>query len=358
MTFRDMPRHERLSQIGGLVSDTPAFLAASQIVRTCYDNWRTQVEGTCSFVVGDTGAGKTTVADEFLIGLARELGGVASLGSSEIASSGHEMPPSWSVTIKTDTGIIRPVMKVFIAPQPRFIALMSDFLRQMGVGTRARPTMGELITLAVHHAHKQQLRLVIFDESQHVVEQRISYEAADVFKHLMNLARVQIVGMGMPHALDIPDVNGQVGRRTVERHEIPPFACTPDDPKSAYMRFAATVEAELPFDAPSGLNQPDLALRMHLATAGYVGRYMPLVHAAATRAIDDGRSHLSRTLLGEAYRAKEGVDDAENPFLMGDPDPERFKAIRMRILARKAAAAEGSRGGSGHGRPRVPDFTK
>ena len=44
----------------------------------------------------------------------------------------------------------------------------------------------------------------------------------------------------------------------------------------------------LPFDEPSNLSHPDMALRIHQATGGYVGEIMKLIHKACELAIEDG----------------------------------------------------------------------
>jgi hypothetical protein len=115
------------------------------------------------------------------------------------------------------------------------------------------------------------------------------------------------------------------------------------------------VEEALPFDKPSGLDQPDLALRMHLASSGYVGRYMNLVQAASERAIDDGLTFIGPKLLATTFRAIEGVADDENPFFMAAPEPDTYSVVRGRVRARKATAAARAVPGSSRSRP---DFRK
>lgn len=232
MAFRDMSRADRLKRIGTFHSDTPAFQAAKQVVEDLDGDWRTAAEGACVFVVGENGAGKSTVADDFVAEIAAKTGGVACRGHVEVLPTGDKMPPSWGVRLKTANGYERPVVKVGIGPKPRFNGLMADYLLQLGVKAPAKPTFGQLTTLAVHHTIVQKVRTVIFDETQQVVEAQSSWEAADLFRHLLDLARVQVVLMGMPHALDIADINKAVGRRTRDRHTIPPFECTPDEPGS------------------------------------------------------------------------------------------------------------------------------
>ncbi|GJE81016.1 ATP-binding protein [Methylorubrum thiocyanatum] len=359
MAYRDMPRRERLREIGSFHSDTPAFLEAKGIIANLHADWQTSAEGSCVFIVGDNGAGKSTVADDFLEDIAGKTGGTACRGNVEVLPSGEKMPPSWGVRVRTSQGFERPVIKIEIGPKPRFNALMADYLLQLGIRPRANATYGELTTLCVHHSILQRVRTVIFDESQEVVEHASSWEAANVFRHLVNTARVQVLLMGMPHALDIADINPAVRRRTRERHTIQPFECTPDDPESAYMRFCRDAEAILPFDRPSGLDAPLTALRMHLACGGFPGVYVPFLHAAAGNAISQDLDSITGKVLAETYRKARGASDHENPFVIEDPDPERFKLVAARMKAREAR--EQSRLAERRplaARAGVPDFTK
>jgi len=340
VAFRDKSRSDRLKEIGSFHSDTPAFLSAKQVIVDLDADWRTAAVGACIFVVGENGAGKSTVADDFVREIAERTGGTACHGNVEVLPTGERMPPSWGVRLRTSSGFERPVVKVGIGPRPRFNGLMADYLLQLGVKPSANATFGQLTTLAVHHSITQNVKTVIFDECQQVVESAASWEAADLFRHLLDLARVQVVLMGMPHAVDIADINKAVRRRTRDRHTIPPFECTPDDPKSAYMRFCADAEAILPFDSPSGLDRPDMALRMHLASEGYPGVLVPLLQAAAGNAISKEQDSITKKVLAETYRRARGADDHENPFVIEDPDPERFKVVLARMKARQAREEE------------------
>lgn len=336
MAFRDMSRRDRLMEIGRFHSDTPAFLAGKQVLKLLYEDWRTLAEGSCVTVTGMNGAGKSTVADDFLTEIAAETGGVAVRGNLEVGPSGDKLPPAWGVRLRTDKGFERPVIKVEIGPRPFFISLMTDYLLQLGVKAPAKATFGQLTVLAVHHSIEQKVRMVVFDESQEVVKNQAFHEAADVFRHLLNLARVQVVLMGMPQTEDIPNVNGAVGRRLREQHTIPAFDCVVDDVGSAYMRFCRDAEAILPFDRPSGLDRPLTALRMHLACEGYPGIYVPFLHGAAGNAIAQDLDSITNTVLAETYRRKMKAADHENPFMQDEPDPERFKVVLARLKARRA----------------------
>ncbi|MFF8799869.1 MULTISPECIES: AAA family ATPase [unclassified Methylobacterium] len=334
MAFRDMSRRDRLLEIGRFHSDTPAFLEAKELLTTLHGDWRTGAEGSVVFVVGENGAGKSTVADDYMSDVAAETGGTFYRGEAVEGPDGEELPRSWCVLVQTDKGFERPAVKLEIGPRPSFNSLLSDYLLLLGYRARAKATFGQLISLAVRHSLKQKVRVLVADESQEILWQAGSENGAKLFRHLLNLARVQIVLMGELDALNIPEVNGAVRRRTTARHVIRPFDCTPDDQASPFMAFSRDAESILPFDRPTGLDSPLTALRMHIACGGYPGVYVPFLKNAAGNAIKLDLDSITTKVFADTYRSQFGAEDGENPFLAEDPDPMRFTAMAKRRKAR------------------------
>lgn len=346
MAFRDMSRRERLMEIGRFHSDTPSFLQAKKLLTTLHGDWRTGPEGSVIFVVGEPGAGKSTAADDFMSDVAAEAGGTFFRSEGLEDGGAGEAPKSWCVVVETDKGYQRPAIKLELGPKPTINSILTDYLLLLGIRTTSRAKFGELISLAVRHSLKQKVRTLITDESQEMLSQAGSDSGVKGFRHLLNLARIQIVMMGEPKALAIPEANGAIRRRTTARHVIPPFECTPDDPRSPFMTFSRDADSVLPFDGPTGLSMPLTALRMHIASDGYPGVYVPFLRNAAGIAIEDGLDRITNQVFADTYSTQFGADDAENPFLVDDPDPERFKVLAKRRRAKegreRAAAGAGN----------------
>lgn len=169
MAYRDMPRRDRLLEIGRFHSDTPAFLEAKELLTTLHGDWRTSAEGSVIFVVGENGAGKSTVADDYMSDVAAETGGTFYRGEDVEGPDGEELPRSWCVLAQTDKGYVRPAVKLEIGPRPSFNSLLSDYLLLLGYRARAQATFGQLMSLAVKHSLKQKVRVLIADESQEIL---------------------------------------------------------------------------------------------------------------------------------------------------------------------------------------------
>lgn len=357
MKNSELSRRERLRSISSLLVETVPFTEATNIIRRTYKNWNTRAEGTCAFVVGESGAGKTTVADDFLVMTAREL------GTEYIAETNPDANGRWGLIKETETGFIRPVLKVFAAPKATRRGLLFDLLFALGIRAKKNSTEADLMSLARRHLMAQQVKLIIFDETHHIIDghkKDTAGEAADLVKMLLIQPKVQVVCLGLPHTVEILTATEQVGRRCISQYEIPPFRDNVHVEKGDFMQFCRALERALPFDRGSGLNKPAMALRLHGAGAGYVGRIVHIALTAAELAIDRGLPRVSAQILGEAYREITTrqkntiqITDDINPFLVEEFRPEQFAVIRARMEAQNAESTRQR----GQKKP-APDFTK
>lgn len=345
-----LSRNERLKSIGKLLVLTTPFSEATEILRRTYLNWGTRQEGTCAFVVGESGAGKTTVADDFLAQTADEL------GTEYIAEASADATGRWGLIKETESGFIRPVLKVFVGPRILFRGLFFDLLLALGVRANRNANFAELMSLVMRHLKAQEVRMIIFDETHHIIDRhtkKTAYEAADLLKMLLIQSGVQIVCLGLPHSLEILAANDQLGRRCTTKYKIQPFRDNVDNADGEFMQFCAALESALPFDERSGIDQPSLALRLHHAGSGYIGRMTHIAQTATELAVDRGLSHLTAEVLGEAYKNISLIDDDVNPFLVKEFKPEQFPLHRARLEARAAEPVNGRRR-----KAPAPDFTK
>lgn len=352
-----LERTERLRSISSLLVETVPFTEATDIIRRTYNNWHTRAEGTCAFVVGESGAGKTTVADDFLAMTARDL------GTEYVAETSPDAHGRWGLIKETENGFIRPVLKVFAAPTATRKGLLFDLLFALGIRAKKNSTETDLMALARRHLMAQQVKLLIFDETHHINDghkKATAGEAAGLLKMLLIQPRVQIVCLGLPHTVEILTATEQLGRRCIAQYEIPPFRDNVHVPEGDFMHFCRALERALPFDRKSGLDQPGMALRLHGAGAGYVGRIVHITLTAAELAIDRGLPRVSAALLGEAYRDittkqknSTQITDDINPFLIEEFRPDQFAVIRARLEAQNADSTRQR----GQKTP-APEFTK
>jgi type II secretory pathway predicted ATPase ExeA len=362
--FSEMTDAERLSHLGGFQADTEEFLVAKQALLRLYRGWQTTKDAHILVLTGDSGVGKTTVADDVFQELENEWQGTVTDGDNRVHEPTGPLPPTAGIVKEGPTGMIRPVVKVFVEPKARARAVLRDTLRALGVRSGVHDTFGELMERVELHVVQQRVRLLIFDEVHHVVEGHgttTAYEAVEVLKMLLIQARVQIVCIGLPVTETILDKNLELPRHCRGRIKMSPLAPDIKSPKGSYMRFLKALSSELPFDRVPNLTNPGLALRLHLATGGFIGHIINLVHAACELAIELGHDEIDCKLLGEVYQNISGITPVENPFSMDTLNEEAIAVVRKGHERRRRSAEDARRAelsARGKATKTKPDFKK
>lgn len=342
---------ERRQHLGRFVAVTTTMKEANDVMRRCYRRFHEELQASCSFIVGPTGVGKSTAADDFLEEIREEFRGTLKNGQDLKLANHEDYSHTMSVTFeKPGHGLVRPVLKVEVT-KSSYRDLFADTLLAIGIKVRARATLGEMMTIARQQIDQQGIRLIIFDDCQHIVEatwRRNPYEAADVFKALMKQARVQVVCMGLPHTTDFLLENAQLENLKDEELGMVPFDLDLEE-DSQFCEFLKALSEHLPFDQKPALDERSIALGLFLASEGYVGTLMKLVSRAAEHALDEGAATVTAAHLKEAYRRKTNAPDFENPFHNKEVDPDGFremKAARSKARRQEAKKARAERNAS------------
>jgi hypothetical protein len=318
--------------------------------------WRTAgmgFEGDGAFILGETGAGKTTAVRMFTDAKFEEM--------RAADPSGEWVRPKMPATdlrpiIHSAPGRVdyRPIAAMSVNSIPRYKSFMHDVAHALQVGLATKADFGEASFEVQNALEKQKVKMFIFDDVQHIIEAHMDdYKAADVFKLLLK-SRVQVVCIGLAKSHLLSDVNPQLKRLVRMRRAVTPLRCSVGDfpqldregnpvndapgIKTQFRKLMEAIDRKagedsiLPFDGESHLSHPRMALRIHQATGGYVGEIMKLIQQAAAVAILDGRSKISKDDFEQAYRDKTMCDDEANWFHMPWPSfAERFGTIRAAV---------------------------
>lgn len=346
MKWKNVTKDERMQHIDSFVGITPTMTLALDTLRRCYSAHGKGKQATCCFVVGETGVGKTTVANEFLEEIRAEQMGVLRDGQNLQVPDKEAYPHDMSVTlVKPGHGLVRPVLKVFVGKKTTYKQLLAKTLTAIGINVQKAARYGDMLAIARKQIKEQDIRLIIFDECQHIADcstGREPYEAADVFKALMKETRVQIACVGLPYALDLLLANRQLVTELKEQRTMNPFEPDFND-GSEFMEFLKAMSADLPFDHTQTIHKAPTAIRLHLASDGYIAGITMMVSEAAKIAIEDGLQGVDLKLLGEVYRRKHDVPPNENPFLLPTVDPDGFRALKAARLKERLQESERNR---------------
>jgi AAA domain len=336
--FADMPEDRRLRHVLRRTLDTPDVKELQKRLARIYKVGGIGLEGDCALILGNTGAGKTTAARIFTDAKYEELRALDPTGEWERPEvAGTDLRP---IVHTTSTGKTRPIVVVSVNPRPRFKSLLQDTALAMQVGLRKGFDFGEAMRDVSLAIKTQKVKMIIFDDVQHIIDSGMdAFGAADVFKLFLK-SRVSVVCIGLPYAEGLGQVNKQLGRLVQQLYTMKPLRCSVGDfpeldengrikrkggetmQKTTFREFMEAIDKQagpssvLPFDEPSHLSDPDMALRIHQATGGYVGEIMKLIQKACEIAIEDGSSRLTIQDFAQAYENRTSCSDEANWFKM------------------------------------------
>lgn len=348
--FADWSREDRVSHLAFRFIKTPCTKAIDEALTELFWPAGLDTEGEGCFVIGQTGAGKTTAVRMFTDRVYEKL-------RTEDPSGRWDRPRVFGTDLspivhRTPNGLRRPIAVVWVDPRPRFNAFMAHTALALGIDLGSRFNFGQACIEVAVALQEQQVKMILFDDVQHIVEAEMDTEGAgDVLKVLAK-GGIQVVCIGLPRALDL-EQNEQFERLVADTQVVVPFRCSIGDfPQTdangragterqrltPFRKFMASVDHRdgnrsfLPFDKPSNLSTPDMALRIHQAGEGHAGKIVKLIKRAARGAISDGSEWITKKHFEDAYRKSSRCSDEANWFRLSfDEVQNRFGSIKVKM---------------------------
>ncbi|MDX8529776.1 TniB family NTP-binding protein [Mesorhizobium sp. VK25A] len=237
--------------------------------------------------------------------------------------------------IETETGVVRRVLYVHVPPGVDRYSIQRRMMAALGTPVLGRIHPDQLSLAIDLQLVEQKVELIIFDESNHMVDMRTNktqFLVADVVKEFTNWNNGQIVIAGLMSSLMIVEVNLQLHRRVSGRFEVKQYSWHEEGDQKEFLNFIAEVADQLSWFArrPPLDDKKDLGWRIHLATAGLVGLVIVLTAKAVEIATRLEASNLERAHLADAFDVLKPVGTIGNPFSSGRPNvkfPDGFEAI-------------------------------
>jgi hypothetical protein len=335
--FADMEEDLRLKHILRRMLDTPEVRKVQKRLELLYRTSGISLEGDGAFIIGETGAGKTTAARMYIDEKYDALRALDPAGEwSRPKVAGTDLRP---IVRKTASGRERPIVVVSVNARPRFNSLLRDTALAMQVPLAKNFDFGEAMNEVMMAIETQKVKMIIFDDVQHIFDAGMNaYSAADVFKLFLK-SRVAVVCIGLPYAELLTAVNPQLDRLVQQKIMMAPLRCSIGDfpevdhrgrpkeevEKTAYREIMEAIDTRdgansvLPFDEQSNLSYPDMALRIFQASGGYIGEIMKLIQLASTLAILDGSTRVTKQDFAQAHENRTRCSDEANWFKMGWP---------------------------------------
>jgi hypothetical protein len=298
--WRNMTKAQRIDMVEHLLLHHARFNTLLERIDYCA-RFGGEIETKnppCLAILGNTGAGKTTLIDAWL-----------------------EKAPLR--TMETPEGTIIPYLYVLVPSSPKKKGAVSAFLRALHDPNPSRGTEWDMIS-RVHRLIKRcKVQVIFVDEFQHLRDkdtQKVVHAIADFLKDIINQAHVPMILTGkLGEAESILVANSQLDRRVGTPLVLGPFEWDRGRPETIkeFRTMMQNIDRALPLD-PSDLQNEEMAFRFFYASDGYLGWIMEIIREAAIRAIDTDSHCLKMPLLAAAYEARlAGTEVGEgkvNPF--------------------------------------------
>lgn len=268
-------------------------------------------EPTCLLVAGETGVGKTEILKQYL---ARH-------------------PPR-----RVKGNIVRPFLYVSL-PQgstprdaaQRMLRMLMDtsknsrpsleeerYLRDVSRGSK-----NEVTGMAIAQMAAQGVEAACFDEFQHTTERgaaKTRLDTTDWIKDLVKTGEISIVMAGMPSITAFVRDHPQLSGLTQYPFTLDNFGYENQNDRSRFSEFLRCFGERLPFARCVPLDDPDIALAVHLSTAGNLRILRRLLNAAGDLAIKQDMDELAVVHLALAapsvfHLVPEAQRPLGNPFI-------------------------------------------
>ncbi len=260
-------------------------------------------EGFCMPLIGEAGSGKTKLIDDF---------------AEEHPRRKHAL-----VNDRGEKADHAPVVVVSVPDAGKKALTERLYKAASGVTMIEARTRFDLLEQAVRILEEMQTKLIIFEETHQSFGKTGEHveAVATFFKDLLNRGRFSIVLAGTSVVMRVFTASKELNRRKPDVLRLNPFPWNDPrkDERPAFMDILDGFDRELAavLGTTSGLSEPGMALRLHVATGGLIGLLAILLERAGTFAARDlvgggepriGMHHLARAFSGL------DADGRPNPF--------------------------------------------
>lgn len=284
---QDIQREQRIEKMHSILIQHSSFRNALANMEECLLLKGHGKTPRCMLLVGESGAGKTTVIEQFKLSYPR----CDTVVSTRI--------PVFSATI----------------PRPATIkGVIGNMLQSISPNISLQRTQANMSRQLYTLLSECKVKLIVLDEFQHMVEHTTknnAIEVSDWIKTIINETKIPIVLCGLPSAEHVIHVNPQLARRFQTVSRLESFRWPADQPM--FTKMLAAIDKELPFTQSSGLSNLAMPKRLMTASMGNMATLMQLIFTAAEIAIVKDKPRIELEDFYTAYD-KHGRDPQYNPF--------------------------------------------
>lgn len=291
-SLRENPIDAKIMQFEEAVVLWPLFSRILDKIRECHYRSRVSSEPRCLLITGETGYGKSTLAEYY--------------------TKQHKR-------LTTDNGSVITVLCTCIPSSATVKGFASRILEDLGDPFHYRGTTHALTSRLCKLLIECQVELIIMDEFQHLINSDsdiVLSNTADWLKDILNRTRIPIILFGLPVSTKILHSNSQLMRRFSTTINLQPFYWIPQEQRENFLKFLAVLEKAIPDLKPSHLYREENALPIFCATRGIPSMIKKLVSRAAQYAYENELTEITKDALAFAYDEElaNNSSHASNPF--------------------------------------------
>lgn len=310
-----------------LILEHKGLASALEMVRTAMQQNASRSERAHVVIAGESGCGKTTLAD--MIAAEAAATGDGSTGEFRLGLQRHK-----TALVST---IPSPVT-------PKSTAI--ELYRALGEQGNIHGTTQEITARLLHQFKQSDVEIVLLDEHQHLFSLGLNgkygrsknlRQAMDWIKSLINKTEITFVLMGMPDLRDLIRSDEQLNRRFSTQIYLKPF----DRPRRKDSELAAfaddlllstLIDLKLFDDFEEFKPNEQNAQSLYLATRGVPGLIKDLVMRAACLAARKGDRVITMEHFAQTYCAEEALS---LEIRRVRAEQERIEQHRRRVVTGK-----------------------
>lgn len=300
----DPEKTRMLARIGKAVIDHDRYLSAMEWLEDVYSEYDASREATCGILHGEPGVGKSTILRKF----------VDSRGGP----------------FETSKGTVRPVIRVVTPSNPTPGQIFDTLLAALGAAPFCVGSPSDRKAAVIRQLQLQSVRLVIFDEFTHVVEDRsekFTKKAAREIKEFLSEKLCQVVFAGTEELDRLHQLYPQIKRRSGGDFLLTPFDWEEPRDRAEWKDVVELVDDTMLLKPQMALAEDRMAKKLHQASAGNLDNLMKLLFRATALAYDEGDKQIAQDILASAFERMRRGSKADNPF--GTP---RLRNRRPRLV--------------------------
>lgn len=248
--------------------------------------------GTISVLAGESRAGKTSVAKQYLKAFPVRIG---------------------------EGGVISPVVYVNI-PIDGHRALLCHIANALGLKYSQRVNTPTLLTMIKAGLMDQAVELLIFDEVNKMVavdNHRGMIYTLHLFRTLVDECNLNIVCIGLEETYELLSGDDQVtGRGGLPSHIVKPYSWQSEDERLLFRLLCDEFDSRLPFNTKANLQSGWFAHRLfYTSKGGYIGRLSNFLYRAGCLALNDGSDGVEVRHLAQAFESIKEPQIEFNPWV-------------------------------------------